>query len=346
MGKTPIEWTDFSINPIRARHRITGAVGHYCEKITAGCKNCYASRLQSRFRMPAFNEQRGDDNIEVFLDESKLEEVLRRKKPTKYFWCDMTDMFGAWVPDEMIDKCFAVMALTPWHTHQVLTKRPERMREYLTKGFGRIADTIIRMRRERGDNGVAVPLQHVKPGAARFPLPNVWCGVSCEDQKTADKRIPLLLETPAAVRFLSCEPLLGPLNVYTYLNTKFIDSACYAMTDRVDWVICGGESGAGARPMHSDWARWLRDQCEAAGVPFFMKQWGEWIPISQCGNGDGPGCSDYYSAKGAQSQVLQLDGRIENAYPPGAMLVFKAGKKAAGRLLDGKEHNEMPEVKR
>lgn len=127
MAKTSIEWTDFSVNPIRAR--LNGKVGHHCEKVSAGCKNCYSSRLQLRFGLPVFDASKRQ-SVEHFLDASKLEQVLRRKTPTKWFWCDMTDMFGDWVPDAWVAVCFGVMAATPWHTHQVLTKRPERARKW------------------------------------------------------------------------------------------------------------------------------------------------------------------------------------------------------------------------
>ena len=130
MGSTSIEWTDETINPLRARlNADQKRSGHYCEKISPGCKRCYSSKLQPRFGMPQFQEQRRLD-VETFLDPSKLHQVLQRKKPTKWFWCDMTDMFGAWVPNEMIAACFGVMAATPWHTHQVLTKRADRMRAW------------------------------------------------------------------------------------------------------------------------------------------------------------------------------------------------------------------------
>src|SRR5688572_12765248 len=136
MTVTSIEWTDRSVNPIRARNKDTGAIGHFCEKVSPGCAHCYAASWNLRVRpsgkyligtgldfVPANRE-----NVEIFLDDSKLREVLRQKAPTKYFWCDMTDLFGEWVPVEYIDRCFAVMALTPHHTHQVLTKRADRMR--------------------------------------------------------------------------------------------------------------------------------------------------------------------------------------------------------------------------
>jgi protein gp37 len=140
MSKTLIEWADHTINPIRARNLETGAVGHFCEKVSPECANCYASDWNERVRPQASGKLIGTGlsflpvnraKVETFLDRSKLEEVLRRKKPTRYFWCDMTDLFGEWVPDAMIDACFAVMALTPHHTHMVLTKRADRMRAYM-----------------------------------------------------------------------------------------------------------------------------------------------------------------------------------------------------------------------
>lgn len=322
MGATSIEWTDFSINPIRARDKATGAVGHFCEKISAGCKNCYASRLQTRFNMHEFVAS-NRDKVECFLDESKLKEVLRRKKPTRYFWCDMTDMFGDWVPDEWIDKCFATMALTPRHTHQVLTKRAERMKAYSSS---EVAKRLLKVGRElaRGHganlmNDAAVSL---------WPLPNVWKGVSVESQELADERIPLLLQTPAAVRFLSCEPLLGPVDLEPFLQYPPMHEN-YKMTfgvrewRGVDWVIVGGESGHGARPMHPRWVRAIRDQCQDAGVSFFFKQWGEFI-----------------SEQIKHVRFTAVHSGVPMDEPTS---MFPVGKKAAGRLLDGREHNEFPE---
>ena len=229
MGKTTIGWCDHSVNPIRARDRATGKVGHYCEKISQGCTNCYSSTLQSRFGLPAFAQQRRLEGLEVFLDPTKLAEVRRRRTPTRYFWEDMSDLFGAWVREEWLDACLATMVATPQHTHQLLTKRPERMAEYFT----------------------------------RHPVPDhCWLGVSVEDQPCTT-RLDTLLQIPAAVHFVSCEPLLGPLDVTPWLGT-------------LSWVIIGGESGkaSNARPMQSDWALAILQQCQAAQVPVFFKQAG------------------------------------------------------------------------
>jgi protein gp37 len=151
MGKTTIGWCDHSTNPIRARKRSTSKVGHYCEKISDGCKHCYSSAMQPRlFGMPEFQAQRADADIELFLHPPALEEVRRRRKPTRYFWCDMSDLFGAWVREEWIAQCFAVMAATPQHIHLVLTKRPERMSAWVKTHYP-------------------------------TPLPHVWLGTSVED---------------------------------------------------------------------------------------------------------------------------------------------------------------------
>lgn len=349
MSETSIEWTDRSINPIRARNRETGAVGHFCEKISPGCGHCYAAAWNSRTRRTVGEHGIGTsldflpsnrDKVETFLDPEKLQEVLRRRKPAKWFWCDMTDLFGDWVADEWIDQCFAVMALTPQHTHQVLTKRAERMAEYVR--------TPLR-------------LEHIYdhwysfdggPREAQgWPLPNVWLGVSVEDQQRADERIPHLLRTPAAVRFLSCEPLLGPIEFSDV--TRRSDAVAMlgkkALTG-IHWVICGGESGPKARPMHPDWVRSIGYQCLGASVPFFFKQWGEFVPYDNRLHGlmSNP---DDTSIDG--KPIVRLQGAVESTRlieggilrtAPAETLMIRVGKKVAGRLLDGREWNEFPTV--
>lgn len=329
MSETSIQWTDHSINPIRARLRTTNGatkggyasgVGHYCEKLSSGCANCYSSNTQPRFGMPEFpgvqkrtgldvlQTATGDvvavsDSTELFIDESRLKEVLRRKKPTKYFWCDMTDIFGPWVPNAWIDKCFAAMALTPHHTHQILTKRPERMADYLLQ----INRTRIRDLMELHCHGIYGSTRWYQLAVSimreRWPLPNVWLGTSCENQKTADERIPHLLRCPAAVRFLSLEPLLGPIILEDYDSrlgrpylgrdylrlgsippSRLPDGAerdAIVVKARIDWIIVGGESGSGARPCSVEWIRSIIAQCKAAGVACFVKQLGANVVIPQ-----------------------------------------------------------------
>jgi len=209
----------------------------------------------------------------VALIESALYHPLRWRKPRRIFVNSMSDLFHQDVPDEWIDRVFAVMALAPQHTFQVLTKRPERMRAYMTT---RQRDTVY------PDRAVLAYLPAPDPLSLRtpsWPLPNVWLGKSVEDQPTADARIPHLLATPAAVRFVSAEPLLGPVDLTAYMFGAHQTEETDWCARRLNWLIVGGESGPGARPMHPDWARSLRDQCAAASVPFFMKQMARKAPI-------------------------------------------------------------------
>lgn len=259
MGKTPIQWCDFSVNPIRAR--MNGRVGHHCVKVSPGCTNCYASTMQRRFGLPPFEVGKRQD-VEVFFDIKKCQDVLRRKKPTKWFWEDMSDLFGEWVPFGWLDLCFATMALTRWHTHQVLTKRADRMLEYVA---ALVADPLRLL-------PAIELLAPTRVDAALFPpFRNIWLGVSAEDQERVDERIPLLLQTPAAVRFVSAEPLLGPMDLAHYLRASW-----NGLLSRLglDWIIVGGESGPKARPCDVAWIRSIVRQCRAASVPVFVKQLG------------------------------------------------------------------------
>lgn len=304
MNKTPIEWSDYTMNPLRAKMPLSNgksgmhviqpnseggcgtAIGHYCEKISPGCKYCYSSRMQPRFGMPQFPEQRGDSGIEVYLDENVLTKILRHSKPGKVFWCDMTDMFGDWVKDEWLDRMFAVMALTPHLTHQVLTKRSKRMREYLCDEetpvriaahmWDFIESHIDPLNRKQGDLRATAP--DVDLDGEDWPLPNVWLGVSAEDQERLDERVPDVLATPAAVRFVSLEPLLEPLSFrWAKWTPPFEPGGNYNHLDGMrglSWAVIGGESGPNARPCNIDWIRDIVQQCKEAGVKVFVKQIG------------------------------------------------------------------------
>lgn len=272
MGKTSIEWCDFSTNPIRARDKKTGKIGHFCEKISAGCKNCYASRMQRRFGMHEFTAT-NRDNVELFLDEHVLRQVIHRKKPTRYFWCDMSDIFYDGIPDEWIDACFATIAFTRRHTHMVLTKRPERMVSYLA-GLSRCYDRLESKARQLG-----CTLRFNDIPLTPWPIPSVWLGTSVENQQAANERIPHLLQCPAAVRFLSVEPLLGPIELSDV--TKRVDAVSQLgkkSMNGIDWVIVGGESGPHARPCNVEWIRSVVQQCQQAEVPCFVKQVGS-VPL-------------------------------------------------------------------
>ncbi len=254
---TKIEWCDVTWNPV------TG-----CTKISAGCKHCYAERFAERFRgVPGHPYEHGFD---VTLKPHRLLEPLKWRRPRRVFVNSMSDLFHRDVPDWFIDHVFAIMALCRQHTFLVLTKRQERMRDYIM-GMGCSGD-LSRL----GSIAVA---QTGSPCAAHiedddWPLPNVWLGVSVENQAAADERIPLLLGTPGAVRFVSAEPLLGPVDLDAIPRLSG-DGYLRPLDGRfrtLDWVIAGGESGPKSRPMELEWARFLRDQCGQAQVPFFMKQ--------------------------------------------------------------------------
>ena len=349
-----IEWTDATWNPI------TG-----CSVVSAGCKHCYAMRLAgTRLRdhpsRAGLTRETSAGPVwtgKVRLNEAWLDQPLRWKKPRRIFVCAHGDLFHEAVPDEWIDRVFAVMALAPQHVFQVLTKRPKRMREWFAGGarpnIGVYNAAVDLLKHEGGTvEWTRMPRDMARTrssGGAWWPLPNVWLGVSVENQATADERIPLLLKTPAAVRFISYEPALGPLGL------AILFPHVYGMRNDRFWVIAGGESGPGARPSHPDWFRSLRDQCQAANVPYFFKQWGEWLPINQMADSDvlyKPAPEhDPESARickvahsilhrdGQQYGLLHHKAFDQRSLP---MQVFRTGKRAAGRLLDGREWNEYP----
>lgn len=247
MGSTKIEWADAVWNPV------TG-----CTKVSAGCANCYAERTVNRFGGRVHDAEFG----EVICYSDRLDQPLHWRKPRRVFVCSMGDLFHEDVPDRFRDLVFAAMALSPQHTFIVLTKRPQTMFDWFSySGASRV----------RADRVSEACVDHFYLDADAddptypWPIPNVWLGVSVEDQRAADERIPLLLKTPAAVRFVSVEPMLGPVDLRRAFGTN---GPRQTFIEQLDWVICGGESGPRARPMNPAWPRALRDQCVVAGVPF------------------------------------------------------------------------------
>jgi protein gp37 len=373
--KSAIEWTDATWNPIRARNKKTGKVGWHCEHATTGCEFCYAEGFNKRLGTGLDFKPGHRKDIEIFLDEAMLMQPLRWKKPRMIFVGSMTDLFADFVPDEWIDKVFAVMALSPQHTFQVLTKRAKRMNDWSARRYGQYSNgaqlAIYHTLAGRGsmaqplgfglkDTDVAACMARVIEPRG-WPLPNVWLGVSTERQQEADERIPFLLATPAAKRFISAEPLLGHIDLHALnLATPSPSDALRGMrcipddgpdgyhnepTNKLDWVIAGGESGPKARPMHPEWARSLRDWCKATGVAFFFKQWGEWAPRTREEAGGEPRAG-YCHPEGRDAKWPSPEGLCE--YGPfwleehGFAHVARVGKKAAGRHLDGKLHDAMP----
>lgn len=362
-----IEWTDATWQPI------TG-----CSVVSPGCTNCYAMKLAgtrlrnhvSRVGLTTLTKAGPVWNGAVRLNEQWLTQPLARKSPRRIFVCAHGDLFHESVPDEWIDGVFAVMALAPQHTFQVLTKRAARMRAYLSDGdlqprLGATATHIL------SPSKAIVRARELRHSICPLPLPNVWLGVSAERQQEADQRVPDLLATPAAVRFVSAEPLLGPID-FTALNVSAdirVDALQRYIARRLagghwenipsdapglDWIIVGGESGSNARPMHPNWARSLRDQCAGAGVPFFFKQWGEWAPNIGAVDGwtldDDPEISRFDHREwdgGRWSEPFRpmwcdfSDGNYDEH-----QCVARIGKKHSGRTLDAVIHDGMPEVRR
>jgi len=287
---TKIEWANEVWNPV------TG-----CTKVDEGCRNCYAERMSKRLKgrcgYPA------DDPFRVTLHPDRLDKPLHWRKPRRVFVNSMSDLFHKDVPHEIIGSVWVMMEACPQHQFIILTKRADLMRRVIT-------------------------------GYLLSPLPNVWLGVSVHDQASADERLPVLLQTPAAKRFLSIEPCLGAVDfaprpdTYSWLQNTVVDFTPNGQKitniPALDLVILGGESGPGARPMHPDWARSVRDQCQAAGVPFMFKQWGEYCPPRQL--------SPEEFRNWVEAGTLMWDDRPQD-------VPYKVGKKAAGRLLDGVIHD-------
>ena len=359
--KTGIEWTDATWNPIRG-----------CSRVSAGCMNCYAERHATRFAgegLPyAGLITNGKWNGKIAFVADHLYDPLRWSTPRRIFVNSMSDLFHENVPDDIVARVFAVMAWAHWkhkQTFQVLTKRPERMRALLTsEEFRYDVDCVTSSFTDDEDCPVArwLDVHDRRPDDARgmsspqidedewWPLPNVWLGVSVEDQATAAARIPLLLQTPAAKRFVSYEPALGPVDFSAFgvhasreepsIGAWHTPAGQLVLGARpmLDWLICGGESGPGARPMHPDWARSARDQCVAAGIPFFFKQWGEWC--------FGAREDRDFVLMTADGEKIQGDEAWavfhEKPLKPGVTTLSRVGKIAAGRILDGTQWHQFP----
>jgi protein gp37 len=372
MAKTKIEWASDVWNPIRG-----------CSRVSEGCRHCYAERMAARFSQPGMwgeglaviKNGVAHWTGKITFDKDKLLEPLHWKRPRRVFVNSISDLFHENVEDGWVDKIFSIMALSWRHQFLILTKRPERMRDYMKRMHNDpgefIASALLDMHidddyschvanyingwsrwREMPEDG-----NPLNGAVRRWPLPNVWLGTSVEDQKTADLRIPFLLQTPAAIRFISAEPLLGSVDLTTipnapglaegqhYLNalkgyaweTHGADYYDVCNIDgRLHWVIVGGESGPGARPMNPDWARLLRNQCLAANVPYFFKQWGEYGP---CENGEvTPNPEDWDNQPHAHTFPDETRPRS------GWETVYRVGKKSTGHILDSKVWQQYPEV--
>lgn len=312
--KTTISWTvthheDGTVTPGATWNPLRG-----CARVSEGCRNCYAERVAARFSGPGLPYE-GLARMtskgpmwtgEVRLIEKMMDQPLRWKRPRLIFVNSMSDLFHDKVSDVWLNRIFEVMESCPQHTFQILTKRPERMKEYLT--WRSMAHTW-------GD----------------YPTSHIWVGVSMEDQATADERIPLLLETTAAVRWISAEPLLGPIDLTPYFwEEAGPEWAGKNLADPgLDWVVTGGESGPGARPAHPQWFRSIRDQCATASVPFHFKQWGDWVPAET-------GFERFFADNRGHEYARDHCGCPQ--------MMLKVGKGRSGRLLDGQIWDQYPEA--
>jgi protein gp37 len=351
---TLIEWTDATWNVING-----------CSVVSPGCTNCYAMKLAGT-RLRNHPSRQGLTKPskagpvwtgETRFNEPVLTDPLKWKRPRKIFVCAHGDLFHESVPFGWIDRVFAIMALASQHVFQVLTKRPDRMREYFTdpNTWGRIIAASDDLKPSTKWNGNAYQLRYEI--TTNGFLPNVWLGTSVEDQARADERVPHLLATPAAVRWISAEPLLGPVD-FVHVKHDAIEGASidclrgleWSPPDRefqvsvgmsprnwtgkqgpsrIHWIVVGGESGDGARPMNRDWARRVRDHCLAAGVAFHFKQWGNWVP------------EDHLDSATAAA-TYQDDLKNKRTYRFTGEPMRRVDKKTAGRLLDGVQHDGYP----
>lgn len=374
--KTKIEWATDTWNPI------TG-----CTPISEGCQNCYASRMSKRLAGRCGYEK--DNPFRVTRHPDKMDEPFRWRKPRRIFVCSMGDLFHPDVEDWMLDEIFGVILgcrilnNTPDHVFMVLTKRPDRMQSYFA------ARTPVELLRSWADacpcytddpdvtvedvvysatchdwdqNGRNSNGSEYKPWGYLdrvWPLPNLWLGVTAENQARADERIPFLLQIPAVKRFVSIEPVLGPVDLtkIPWIEDPIIPgdrrNALHEIWDpafpirltrhKIDWIICGGETGIGARPLHPQWAQSLRDQCQAAEAPFFFKSWGDWQ------NGSA------LDTNAKHLIVLRNGETVEPGNEPSItqrdnwqylrpVMMARVGKKKTGRLLDGQEWSQSPGV--
>lgn len=314
-----IEWTDATWNPV------TG-----CTKVSPGCDHCYAEIITERFHGTGSFAQ-------VTLHDDRLVIPVWWRRPRRVFVNSMSDLFHDAVPDDFLACVWAVMATTPQHTYQVLTKRHARMRSLLSSL--RFLNEVCSFIEFWGEDQDASLLDF----ELTWPVPHVWLGVSVDDQKRAELRIPALLDTPAAVRFLSCEPLLGPVDLSPWIRATDCPETTAVNPSPLSWVITGGESGRRARPAHPGWFRRIRDECLTAGVAYFHKQNGEWRePMAG---------EDYDTMLGRAGHrpafLMDRDGTVHctrEAAGAAAVPVIRVGKKAAGRQLDGRTWEQYPQA--
>lgn len=387
---TKIEWTDKVWNPT------TGC--------TKGCSYCYARTMAGRLQR--MGQEKYRDGFTPVCHPGELEKPLRWKKPCRIFVNSMGDLFDPAIPFEFIDQILAIIARCPQHTFQILTKYADRMEQYFNHGPSShcTRQGAVQNQLDFHYARTCPPEQFGKSGRIIFgrdvswPLSNLWLGVSVEDQHAVTKRVPELLGTPSSVRFISIEPMIGPVDLervhwpdkgehrvdvlrggfWSDSRWGFVNHSDLQESGLIDWVIVGGMTGKEAVPMHPDWVRSLRDQCQTSGVPFFFKQWGEWKPTASANYATGKKTAAYgkaegrailrdgrhvYLDRGPAFRLETIDADAENVLKAamaanridpvnpdqydwlGYHWMHKVGKKAAGSMIDGQEWKQFPEVK-
>lgn len=318
MAVTKIEWASHVWNPV------TG-----CTQISEGCQNCYAERMAYRLKGRCGYPK--DEPFRVTLHPDRLEQPLKWRKPRKVFVCSMGDLFHEDVPSDFTEVMFGIMSLCPQHTFIVLTKRAQQMEAFFRNR------TLAECRQQINwyfDDEIGPTEEEINSLCGNWPLPNVIGMVTAENQKMADIRIPYLLNTPFVTRGVSVEPMLGPVNLSHYLVPKNIrkeredGSISLKLRPSIKWVIAGGESGPGARPIHPDWVRDLRRQCQNTCTAFFFKSWGEY-------------CYPDHMPEDTYRKMFAVHNLAGNS---NHNRLWKVGKKAAGRYLDSRTWDEYPKL--
>jgi protein gp37 len=383
MADSKIEWTR---GPDGSKGKVWNPI-RGCSPVSEGCRNCYAARFAHRFSaegqryegLTKLTENGPAWKGEVRLVPEFLSYPLRWNKPRRVFVNSMSDLFHPKVSNSFIAAVFGVMAVCRRHTFQILTKRPERLASWfewvqeemkgrhINPALGHHAAAMVDTFSEKEADRIYQAINKMGFGRlSEWPLPNVWLGVSVEDQVTAEKRVPKLLAAPAAVRWISIEPMLGAVLLGSLELATFTCKNCGA--DQlgegcgcgagaqpahdlkrewhkhwpIDWIVCGGESGPKARPVNPAWVRSIRDQCQAAGVPFLFKQWGEWKPHYGVEEVDENVTIDMPPPPAGGSHIIEAGGRQYHFEGVGSTWMRWTGKHVAGRELDGKIWDEYP----
>lgn len=344
MGEnSKIEWTDHTFNPW---------IG--CTKVSPGCANCYAERDMERYGKAKWGagETRVRTAASTWAQPLKWDRTAAKYGTRMRVFCaSLSDVFDPEVPIQWLADLMVLIEQCRNLDWLILTKRPQEIEGRLHEAHAHIEG--IKESWDEREEPSCPASSMLNDWTAGWPPNHIWLGTTVEDQKRADERIPALLKVPASVHFLSCEPLLGHVKIpkhFMLWEATRLDRL--TLRHKIGWIICGGESGPHARPMHPDWARSLRDQAQAAGVPFLFKQWGEWLPINQIEDSN----ALYWPAPEHDPEAVRKCRvetgvhHVDAAFQPleyadwntGAMQVFRVGKQRAGRALDGRTWDEVP----